>query len=112
MRSGDMRSLLQLYRGTEATGTLQSRKASWGPQAQAWGGFLPAFLTLRSYGAGEVGAGTREVHVHPNIDVTERDGVQVTAGPEAGTRWRVVDVDRGDPALWRLRLEPFTGSFA
>lgn len=112
LRTGDMRSLAQIYRGTETAGSLRSVKTTWAAGATTWGGFLPAFLTMRSYGAGEVPAGLREFETHAGADVESRDGLEITAGPEAGSRWRVVAVDEATPGRAKLRLEPFEGAFA
>jgi hypothetical protein len=111
LRIGDMRSRFRVYRSTESTGSLRSVTAAWAPQRDLWGGFLPMFLTLRSYGAGEAPTGVREVQVYGGADVRARDGMEVLRGPERGTKWRVIDVDEADPKWWKLRLEPYAGTF-
>ena len=111
MSTGTMRSLFQAYRGTETSGSLSSTTTVWATNGDLWGGFLPRYLTMRSYGAGEVPAGMREIEVHGGVPLQNRDGLEVTAGPESGSKWRVIDVDEANPGRWLVRLEPFTGDF-
>ncbi|MDQ3275171.1 MAG: hypothetical protein M3Q39_09120 [Actinomycetota bacterium] len=103
---------MRVYTGAETKGTLASTKATWTAGVYEWGGFVPAFLTLRNYGAGEVPAGTREIEFGSYSSVAERVGLSVTDGPEAGTKWRVVSVDRSDSSRAIARVEPFAGVFA
>lgn len=110
-RAGDLRSFCRVYAGTEATGTLGSTPTTWVASGTAWGRFLPSFLTMRSYGAGEASRGMREMEFRPGSGIEERDGIEVEAGPESGTRWRALDVDHADPRVTRVRVEPYTGSF-
>lgn len=112
MRAGDLRSYCRIYAGAETAGTLGSTATTWSTRARAWARFVPSFLTMRSYGAGEVNAGMREVELRPGSGITERDGLAVEAGPEAGTRWRVLDVDHADTRVTRVRVEPYAGDFA
>ena len=102
---------MKVYRGTETVETLRSVKTDWAYQATIWGGFVPDFLTARSYGAGEQVSGTREIAVASRADLRERDGLEVVTGPEDGTKWRVIDIDRGDKSQWKVRVESFAGTF-
>lgn len=110
---GQLSSRLQLYTGIETKGPLSSVKTTWSTGPIEWGGFVPEFLTLRNYGAGEVPAGTREIELGAGSfsEAAVRGGIEVLAGPEAGTRWRVVGVDRSNPKRTMVRVEPFAGDF-
>ena len=110
--SGSLRTLFRAYRGTESSGTLGSTATAWAANGELWGGFLPRYLTMRSYGAGEIPAGMREIETHPFVPLQNRDGLEAVAGPESGSKWRVIDIDEADPRTWKVRLEPFTGDFA
>lgn len=112
MKAGERNSLIRIYAAHETRGTLQSVVTTWVPVRDEWGGFLPEFLTLRNYGAGEVSNGTRELHLDAYSGVESRFGLEVLDGPEKGTTWRAVSVDRSDPALTRVRIEPHSGGFA
>lgn len=112
MRIGQRESRIEIFAGSEGRGTLGSTKTTWSSAGVEWGGFVPAFLTLRTYGAGEVPSGTREIEFGSYSNVTARQGLQVTAGPEEGTRWRVVSVDRSSRAKTLVRVEPFQAEFA
>lgn len=112
MRAGQRSSRVRVYRGTEAPGPLGSVVTTWTALGHEWAGFVPAFLTLRTYGAGEVPSGTREIEVGSYTAIEPRSGLEVADGPEAGTRWRVVAVDRSSPKATMVRLEPYTGVFA
>lgn len=111
MRIGQQRSLCRVFGSTESAGTLESTVTTWAPRGEMWASFLPRFLTLRSYGAGEAPSGMREVEVHPGAAVSNRNGVEVIAGPEAGSKWRVIDIDEADQRRWVVRLESFSGDF-
>jgi hypothetical protein len=112
MRTGQRKSLVRIYRNDEATGTLKSGTTTWTPLGDEWAGFVPAFLTLRNYGAGEQPSGQREMELGSYSSVGMRYGLEVTGGPEAGTRWRVLAVDRSNPKATTVRAEPYNGSFA
>lgn len=110
VRAGERRSFCRIYQATAAAGTLGSTTTTWVERSTAWTHVVPSFLTMRSYGAGEAERGMREMEISPDTGVSERDGVAVEAGPESGTRWRVLDVDHADHRVTRVRVEPYTGS--
>ena len=111
LRIGQRDCLVQLYEETEATGTLGSTVIGWTAGDREWCGFLPSHLTRRSYGAGEVPSGTREIQFRAPSDIADRSGLEVIRGPEAGTKWRVRSIDRDRKVVSAL-VEPFTGDFA
>lgn len=112
MRAGQRNSRVQIFRPTETEGTLSSRTPpTWESVNYEWGGFLPAFMTLRNYGAGEAPSGAREIEFAPYSSVQDRYGIEVVDGPESGTRWRAISIDRGNPKITAVRLERYAGSF-
>lgn len=111
MKTGERDNLFRIFVGTEVRGTLGSVRTSWSEAGREWGGFVPAHLTMRSYGAGEAPAGLREVEFRAPSRVTERVGLEAIAGPFVGTKWRVVAVDPATPGRITTRVEPYTGEF-
>lgn len=111
MRIGQRRSRIRIYAPKEEATELRSTRTTWTPLAYEWGGFVPSYLTLRSYGAGEVPSGTREIELGSYSSIDERCGLKVVDGPEAGTKWRAVSVDSSDPRKTLVRVEPYTGEF-
>lgn len=70
---------------------------------------VPPKRRLRGYGAGEAPAGETELYVAADADVQRRDVVEVTAGPEAGTTWRVLDVHTPRGHHTEATVEFYTG---
>lgn len=70
---------------------------------------VPPKLTLRDAGPGDQPAGRMEAYAAADAGLTRQDVLDVTAGPEAGTRWRVLSVahPRGNHA--EAVCEPFSG---
>lgn len=103
-----------IYNPVETTGTLQSVSTAWTEAGAAYVSFSQdAAVRLASYGAGELPAGRREMQFVAPFDLlAERQGVDVTSGPEGGTKWRVLFVDRSDRIIVRALVEPYSGDFA
>jgi hypothetical protein len=86
-----MRSLVAVRRPNGSTGTpLRSTKTVYPEVEQAWAELRPPKLMASSFGAGEQPTGSMEAELHEGADVRFRDVLEVLAGPEAGTAWRVV----------------------
>lgn len=90
MRAGRLRSRAVIRRPVEERGYLGAVETTYRPVMMAWTDIRPPRRLIANYGAGEVPAGTMEAEMRGHIDVQMRDAIEIVAGPEAGTRWRVV----------------------
>jgi hypothetical protein len=113
MRAGAADNLGSLYRPPSDEELNEAREVDdvWEANGQAWVRFLPAQNRLRDEGAGEERRGERTIEVHGHVDLQERDGLAVTYGPMAGTRWRVVSVDAASRGVRVAAVEVWRGEF-
>lgn len=102
-----------IYDPTETRGTLKSVTTTWTEAGGAYVSFTPDdSIRIANYGAGELPSGRREMRFVAPFDLLEaRQGVEVSSGPEGGTKWRVLNVDRSDRILVLALVEPFNGEF-
>lgn len=105
--------LAVVYDPVESSGTLGSTDTTWAEAGSANVSFSQDdSVRMVTYGAGEVPIGTREMQFVAPFDVlAARQGVAVTTGPEGGTKWRVLFVDRTNRLLVKALVEPYTGDF-
>lgn len=81
----------------------------WEAHGEAWAYLHPPRESLRSYGAGETPVGEMEIEMHPYVRVRERDVLEVSGGPEAGSRWRVVALHHAGGRRTVARTERYAG---
>ena len=112
-------SIRHLFDHTVTVYRVSETRDPWGGTQTTWAAVYegpaavipPNQRTIASYGAGEQPSGHMEVYLGKDADVQIRDGVHVTAGPEAGTKWRVVTVHTPRGHHTEARLEVYNGSF-
>jgi head-tail adaptor len=107
---GRLESRLTVYRESATRGALGSVQTTWTEAGGLWASFRPEYQTLRNYGAGEMPEGMRELEIHAGSDLHARDAFAVIAGPQSGTRWRVIHVDEATRDRRRVRAEPLTAT--
>lgn len=110
MRVGALRSYATVWRPSEVEGQHRSRVTVYAIAGAVWLELGRGTRGLRDYGAGEEPQNGSPARTHALTDVQPRDVLQVTAGPESGTSWKVEGVDRTEPAWLGLALKTFTGS--
>ncbi len=107
---GRLRSIATVWRPQEVDGayaTVVTRHANAG---RVWLGFGQGRRGIRDYGAGEQVDNATPATVHGRADVKRGDVLEITGGPEAGTKWKVDGSDASDPAWLILSLTEFNAS--
>jgi head-tail adaptor len=90
MRAGRLTSRARVRRPVETRDRLRNTVVVWPSFGTAWMAVRPPRRMLSSFGAGEVPAGTMEVEMRAQAELQARDVLEIYAGPEAGTKWRVI----------------------
>jgi head-tail adaptor len=90
MRAGRLRSRAVIRRPTETRGPLGSVETTYPQVGMAWVDVRVPRRMIANYGAGELPTGTMEAELRDRIDLRMRDVLEIVAGPETGTRWRVI----------------------
>lgn len=109
MRAGRLTSRARIRRPVEQRDAYRNTVVVWPVVVAIWLAVRPPKRLLSSFGAGEVPAGSMEVELRAGADLQARDILEVYAGPEAGTKWRVISPHRpGDGSLVAL-VEVYAG---
>lgn len=88
-RAGSLKSFAEFYRPGTARNARGATTSSHTLIGSGWIGIGLPSRRLANYGAGELPAGTMEIAGHEGSPLAARDVVKITAGPEAGTTWRI-----------------------
>lgn len=106
---------VRVYRPTEGTTDYGAAETlspvgdvPTGPNAA----IVPPKLGLQNVEAGERPSGTLDGYMAADADVSRRDILDVTSGPEAPTKLRVLSLSRPRGHHTELRLEPYTGDLS
>lgn len=89
MRVGQLRSRVQVWRPVETRGVRGETVTTYARAARAWVGIQALSRALQNYGAGELAEGSMQLVAHGRAPIQPRDVLEVIAGVQAGTRWRV-----------------------
>lgn len=108
----------QTYRLTETVDDLAEARNTYVAHGSPLGARItPAGGSLGSTAAGQRPAGQRVLYLDGHPDIQATDLFDITAGPDAGSRWRVLVVDRPSPPGFSVAhhtecaVEPHTGVF-
>lgn len=110
MRAGRLSSRARIRRPVEERDQHRNTVVRWPIFGTAWLSVRPPRRMLSSFGAGEVPTGTMEVELRAQAWLEVRDVIEIYAGPEAGTKWRVIAPPHrpGDGSLLAL-VEVYNG---
>lgn len=92
MRAGPLQNLATCYRRSETRDAVGDVGAGWTAGEQMWISLERAGGGLQDFGAGDQPTGRAKAWTNEYSDVEIRDVLRVTAGPDVGTDWRVMDV--------------------
>jgi hypothetical protein len=94
-RSGSLTSRAQVWRAPEADAGLGTIVTPRVPVGMIWASVSRAAAqVMRDFGAGDLPQGLSEVTTHAGADVLVGDVLQVVAGPETATAWKIEDVSQ------------------
>lgn len=91
---GALRSRVRIRRPAETRAALGETATVYALAGGAWVEIGVPERRLRSYGAGELPQGSVGMEAHGGAGIEPRDVLEVSAGPEAGSRWTVESVHR------------------
>jgi hypothetical protein len=113
MRAGEARNLVTVYRTTETRDEYGDVDPGWAAQrVQLWVDIQRDRSALVDRGPGDQASVAAKGYAHYGVDVRARDVLDVTDGPEAGTKWRVLAAFHPRARHTELTLEAFTGSLS
>jgi hypothetical protein len=105
----------ELYRLAETVDEFGDAINAYAPLGAVAVRLTPAGGSLGSTEAGQRPAGQRVAFIDGHADIEATDVFEVTAGPDVGTRWRVVSAARPSPPGWDVAhhteasVDPWTG---
>lgn len=107
---------VRVHRPTESKGALRDITKTYTAVGAAPttpnAAIVPPKLRLTDYGPGEQAAGSLEAYMAAGADVQADDVLDVTSGPEAPVKLRVLSATRPRGHHTELQLEPWEGSLA
>lgn len=108
--AGRLRSLATVWRPQEEDAALATVQTRFADAGRVWLGFGQGRRGIRDYGTGEQVDNATPATAHGRADVQRLDVLEITAGPEAGTRWKVEGRDASDPSWLILSLTEFNAA--
>lgn len=94
MRSGRFKSRVRIYRPTSSRNARGATIVEHQLVGTAWIDISTLRRALQNFGAGEMPQGSMEIDAYAAADIRSRDVIEVFAGPEVGSTWRVEGVTR------------------
>jgi hypothetical protein len=111
MNIGQMQNLATVRRPQEGRDAYGDVTITYAVGGELWLSLKRAPGAVQDYGAGDQPTGRARGLSHVGPDVQVLDVLEINAGPDAGTAWRVLDVFHVGGDL-DMTLERFTGSLA